>query len=178
MFPRNSFLRVLPFALIALALLSSACSSRQKGPITRQQVLALLEEIDNAAKKRDVEGLASHFSRDAQLKVTIEGFGPGVQTLNFNREQYLDYSKQALDAMDAYDFKRGETVINIDADGQTAFVADESFETFTIRGQVMRSTARSMSTLKLEDGRLVITASESRAHVSTGPTPSKQASFR
>lgn len=159
MSPRKSF-QALSWMLIALSLLSSACSS-QKGFITRQQVVALLDEMEKAAKNRDIEALISYISPKAQFKVTIEGFGPQPQTMMLNRDQYREYSLQALNAIETYDFKRGDTVINIDPDGQTAFVADESYETVTMRGRVISTVIRGTSTLKLEDGKLVLVSSES-----------------
>lgn len=160
MFPRKS-LQALSWMLIALCLLSSACSSQQKAVITRQQVIALLDEMEKAAKNRDIEALISYVSPTAQFKVTIEGFGPPSQTLILNRDQYREYSTQALNAIETYDFKRGDTVINIEPDGQTAFVADESFETVTMRGRIISTVIRGTSTLKLEDGKLLLVSSES-----------------
>ena len=159
MFPRNGFLAVLAFALIALCFLASACSSKQKGFITKQQVAAFLDEMDKAARNKDVDTLVANLSEDVQFKVTVEGFGP-TQTLNLNHDQYRDYSKQGFGVIGDYDYRRGETVIKVEPDGQTAYVADETFETTSIGGQVTRTVARGTSILKLENGKLVIARSE------------------
>jgi ketosteroid isomerase-like protein len=162
MFPRNRFLSVLSCALVALCFVASACSSKQKGFITKQQVAAFLDEMDEAARNKDVDALVANLSEDVQFKVTVEGFGP-TQTLTFNRDQYRDYSRQALSVVSDYDYRRGETVIKVEPDGQTAFVADETFETTTMGGQVLRTVARGTSILKLENGKLVISRSEAVA---------------
>ena len=159
MFPRQCFLSAIACALVALCFLSSACSSKQKGFITKQQVAAFLEEMDEAARKKDVDALVANLSEDAQFKVTVEGFGP-TQTLTFNRDQYRDFSKQGFGAVSDYDYRRGETVIKVEPDGQSAYVADETFETTTVGGQVIRTVARGTSILKLENGKLVISRSE------------------
>ena len=175
MFPRNS-LQATCCALIALCILSCACSSKPKGVITREQVNALLDEMERDAKNRDLEALMSHISPDAQFKITIEGFGP-TQTMNINRDQYRDYMKQGFAAAEAYEYKRGTTVINIEPDGQSALVADESFESVTMRGRVIRSVTRDSSTLKLEDGKLVVVSSEGVARPAPEPPATNRASF-
>jgi hypothetical protein len=162
MFPRKSYLAAIACALVALCFLSSACSSKQKGFITKQQVAAFLEEMDTAARNSDVDTIVGALAEDAQLKVTVEGFGP-TQTLTFNRDQYRDYSKQSLRVAWDYEYRRGETVIKVEPDGQSAYVADETFETMTIGGQVIRSVTRGTSLLKLENGKLVIARSEAFA---------------
>jgi ketosteroid isomerase-like protein len=157
MFPRKSFIQIGTYALIALCFLSSAC--QQKGTITEQQVRAFLDEMDKAAKNRDVDALVAKLSEDAEVKITTEGFGP-AQTMSLNRDQYRDYSEQTFGLVRDYEYRRGHTVIEVDTDGQSALVADEIFETATIGGQVIRTIGRATSTLKLENGKLVITKSE------------------
>ncbi|MDT4897409.1 MAG: hypothetical protein QOH25_2486 [Acidobacteriota bacterium] len=162
MFPRNRLPAALSCTLVALCFLSSACSSKPKGFITKQQVAAFLDEMDKAARNKDVDTLVANMSEDVQFKVTVEGFGP-TQTLTFNRDQYRDYSKQGFGVIEDYDYRRGETVIKVEPDGQSAYVADETFETTTIGGQVTRTVARGTSILKLEEGKLVIVRGEAVA---------------
>lgn len=176
MFPRNSLSQTLSCVLVALCFLSSACSSKQTGAITEQQVRAFLEETDRAANNRDVDALIAKLSENVQLKVTIEGFGP-TQTLVFNRDQYRDYFKQGFSVVDDYHYSRGETVIKIEPDGQSAFVADETFETTTMGGQTIRSVARGTSILKLENGKLVLVRSEAIARPLQPAKKARSASF-
>lgn len=165
-----SFRSYLSYALVALCFLSSACSSKQTGTITEQRVRAFLEEMDRAAKNKDVNAIVANLSEDAKFTLTIEGFGP-TQTLSFNRDEYRDYSEQGFSAVSDYDYRRGDTVIRVEPDGQSAFVADETFETTTIGGQTIHSVARGTYILKLENGKLVISRSEAVAR----PLPVKNA---
>ena len=162
MFPRNSHLSTLSCALVSLCFLASACASKQQGVITEQKVSAFLAEMDKAARNKDVDALVAGMSEDVRLKLTIEGFGP-TQTLTFNRDEYRDHSKQSMAVVGDYEYRRGETIIKVEPDGQTAYVADETFETVTIGGQTIGTVARGTSTLKLENGKLVITRSEASA---------------
>ena len=159
MSPRISYLSLLTCALVALSLFTSGCSTKQSGPITEQQVKAFLEELDNAARNRDVDAVVDKLSADVQFKLTVEGFGP-TQTITLNRDQYRDYGKQGYAQVEAYEYRRGETVIKVDPDGKSAFVADETFETTTMGGRVLRSVSRATSILKLENGKLVISRGE------------------
>lgn len=172
---RKTFPTVLG-AIIGLCLLSSACSSGQNAVITREEVEALLVELDDAARRRDVDAVVSRLSETAQLRVTLD-FAPPI-TLSLNRDQYRDHTKQALSLVEAYEYKRGETVINIEPDGKTAFVADEIFETVTMRGKVIRTVTRSNATLKMENGKLVVTSSESVGGPAKTPPLSPRANFQ
>ncbi len=162
MFPRKSFLPTLACALIALCFLTSACSSKQKVVITEQQVSAFLAEMDKAGRNKDVEALVAMMSEDVQLKLTMEGLGP-TQNITLNRDQYRDYSNQTLSMVKDYDYRRGETVIRVEPDGQSAYVADETFETTTIGNQTFHTVSRGTAVLKLENGKLVIYRSETIA---------------
>jgi ketosteroid isomerase-like protein len=162
MLPRRSYLSTLSCVLIALCFLMSACASKQQGVITEQKVSAFLAEMDKAAMNKDVEAIIAGMSEDVRLKVTIEGFGP-TQILTFNRDEYRDHSMRSMAFVGDYKYRRGETIIKVEPDGQTAYVADETFETMTIGGQTVGTVARGTSTLKLENGKLVITRSEATA---------------
>jgi hypothetical protein len=159
---RNSFLPIISCALMAaLCLLSSACASKQQpqGFITKQQVSAFLDKMDKAANNKDIDAIIPMLSKDVQFRLVIDGFGMS-QTLSFNRDEYIDYSRTGFAAVDAYDYRRGKTDIKIEPDGQSATVADEVFETSTMGGKTLRSVARTTSILKLEDEKLVIARSE------------------
>jgi hypothetical protein len=176
MYPRTSY-TILAIALIALCLTSGACSSGKYGVITRERVSAFLNKMDEAAQRRDLDTILAHVSRKAQFKVTIEGFGP-TQNLSFNRDQYADYARQVFAVVQAYEYKRGETVINIDPDGQTAYVADETFENATIQGNVIRTVSRGTAVLVLEDGELKITFSQSVGRPIQASSAPRMTSFR
>ena len=157
--PRKSQVAIL-VGLISLTVLLSACSGGKKSVITRQQVSAFLEDMDRAAQRKDVETIVAHLSPSVQFKLTIEGFGP-TQTLSLNRDQYRDYATQGFAAIEAYDYRRGDTVINVDPDGQTAYVADETFETARMGGNVMQTVTRGTAVLKMEGDVLMIASGES-----------------
>ena len=176
MFPHKSSLPILSCALVALCLLTSACSSKQKGVITEQQVSAFLAEMDKAANSKDVEAVVAMMSQDVQLKVTMEGIGP-TQAITLNRDQYRDQSNQTFSMISDYEYRRGETVIRVEPDGQSAYVADETFETTTIGSQVIRMVARGTSLLKMENGKLVIFRSEAVARAIQPAKKSQPAGF-
>jgi ketosteroid isomerase-like protein len=158
MFPRKLFTPTLSCALVALCFFSGACAKKQKGVITEQQVNAFMEEMDKAANNNDVEAVVAMMSEDVQLSLTIEGFGP-TQNMTFDREQYRAYSKQTMAMTDFYDYKRGYTVVKVEPDGLSAFVAAEITETSTIGEQTVGGVSRQTSTLEMVDGKLVITRS-------------------
>jgi ketosteroid isomerase-like protein len=167
MFPRKFFTLTLACALIALCFLSSGCAKKEKGFITEQQVNALMEEIERAANNKDVDAIIALMSKDVQLKITVEGFGP-PQTMTLDREQYRTQSKQSLGMTDVYNYRRGETVINVEPDGQSAVVVADVYETTTLGKQTIGTVSRETSILGLEDGKLVIT----RGEAITRPLPS------
>ena len=167
MFPRRFFIPTFSSALIALCLLSSACAKKQKqGFITEQQVNAFMEEMEKAANRNDVDAILAMMSEDVRLSVTVEGFGQ-TQNLTFDREQYRAHIKQSLGMTNFYDYKRGYTAIQIEPDGQSAFVTAEITETAKIGDQTIGTVSTENSTLELENGKLVIT----RAAAVSRPIP-------
>jgi ketosteroid isomerase-like protein len=156
--PRKFFTPTLSCVLLALCFLSGACAKKQKGVITEQQVNAFLKEVDRAANSKDIEAVIALLSEDVHLDLTIEGFGP-TQTMSLDREQYRKQMEQTLRMTNVYDYKRGETIIKVEPDGQTAFVIADIYETTKIGGQTIGTVSRETSTLEMEDGKLVVTRS-------------------
>lgn len=173
MFPRKNFTPSISCTLIALCFLLSACAKKEKSVITEQQVNAFLQEMDRAANNNDADGILALMSKDVRLSIKIEGFGP-TQTLSFDREQYRTHLKQSLGMTDVYDYKRGETVIKIEPDGQSAFVVADIMETSKIGQQTIGTIARETSTLEMEDGKLVVTRTAAVAR----PMPSDKKAQR
>ena len=163
MSPRNSFPFTLSCALLLAALcLLSSCSTGSKQPqglITEQQVSAFLAEMDKAANNKDIDAIVPMLSEDVQFKITVDGFGM-TQNLSFNRDEYIDFGRKGFAAVDEYEYRRGQTRIKVEPDGQSASVVDEIFETTTTGGQKLRSVARTTSVLRLENGKLVLARSE------------------
>jgi hypothetical protein len=162
MFPHNSRLQIFCCTLITLCLLLSAssCTRGRKSRITWQSVAAVLEEIDEAAKSKDADAIVKHFSKDAQIKVSVKGPNDARMEMAFTRDQYRDYAQHSYDLIDSYEYERTETVIKVNPDGQSAVVADEVLESATTGGQTIRSVTRETATFKLEGGRIVLSSLE------------------
>jgi ketosteroid isomerase-like protein len=160
MFPRNPVPHTFLTIVIALCLLSSACSPEQKRVMTKQEVAAVLAEIDAAVKRKDVGAMLKHFSKDARIKVNVEDPDATIRGMVFTREQYRDYFQGAFNLIDEYQYDRRDTVINLAPDGQSAIVADQVFEEVKTGGETINSVTVETATLKMEDGRVVITSLE------------------
>ena len=152
---------LLTFALLAFCILSSGgCSKKQKGGgITEAQVSSFMEELDRAEKNHDVDAIVALMSEDVRVNITAEGFGP-AQNLAFNRDQFKAHSKQSLGMTNLMDYRRGDTAIKVQPDGQSAFVSAEKFKTYTINQQTAGSVTKVSLNLEVEDGKLVITRSD------------------
>jgi SnoaL-like domain len=165
MFPRRSLIQSLSCALIMLCL-TTACAKRET-VITEQKINAILEEIDAAARNRDIDAIVKHFSKKARITVNIKSSPAAVKTrgsvpvnmnLSFTRDEYRDYYKQSISQIDTFDYSRKNTIIKINPDGQMAVVGDEVFETAKVREETVSSITEETAVFEIEDGQIVITS--------------------
>jgi SnoaL-like domain len=167
MFPRRSLIQSLSCALIALCL-TTACAKKET-VITEQKINAILEEIDAAARNRDIDTIVKHFSKKARITLKIKSsplvksesrYVPIDTRWTMTRDEYRDYYKRSMSDIDTFDYRRKDTIIKINADGQMAVVGDQVFETAKMGEADVSSVTEETAVFEIEDGQIVITSLE------------------
>jgi hypothetical protein len=156
---RYAFALTLSAIIMALSLLSGGCAAKRKEVITEQQVLALLDDIDKASNRMDIDRVYASMTENIEIKVTVTGFGP-TQKFTFNRDQYRDYAKKALSAVKGYTYTRKNTKVTVTPDGRSAVATDQVYETTDTGERVFKTVTDETATFAVKDGKVVMTSLE------------------
>jgi hypothetical protein len=156
---RYSLVVTLSVMIIGVSLLSSSCAAKRKEVITEQQVLALLDEIDKASNKMDVDQIYNCMAENIQIKLTVTGLGP-TQKFTFTRDQYRDYAKKAFSAINNYSYTRKNTKVTITSDNKNALATDQVYETTQVGNRSLRTVTDETATFTVKDGKVIMTSLE------------------
>jgi hypothetical protein len=135
--------------------------------ITREHIQQVIEVTDAAARQHDTAGIGEHLSENF-LKVIEFPHKKWMVKVRLDKEQYLDLVAEGWPTVEDYTYQRGDTVIYIQADGQSGHSYSTIIETLTLDGTPRVSKYREHAVYALEGGRAVIT--EISGHTLVGDT--------
>jgi hypothetical protein len=127
------------------------------GPMTVAQIQQVMDATDAAAMRRDTQGIGSHLSERFEKTVTFPYQG-GTAATKLDKREYLNLIDKGWAAMEAYSYRREDTVINVAADGRSGESNSTITETLVIDGETRVSKVREYAQYALEDGKPVITS--------------------
>lgn len=110
---------------------SSDVSSHPVKPevlLTRASIDLLLNELDLAVRKKDVEGILRHIAPDAVIVIHMKQ-GSNQQQAALTRDDYRKTLAMEFDFPSANDFTRLNTTVSLAADERSAKVSFKSTET-------------------------------------------------
>jgi len=110
---------------------SSDVSSHPLKPevlLTRASIDLLLNELDQAVRKKDVEGVLRHIAPDAVIVIHMKQ-GSNLQQAGLTRDDYRKTLAMEFDFPSANDFTRLNTTVSLAADERSAKVSFKSTET-------------------------------------------------
>ena len=156
----------IPFTCaLLLTLLVTPAYSQSLTTLTENDVRAMLNQWDRAARKRDMAGIMAPIAKDVKLKIAITTpQTKGEQSGYLTREQYEFNIRHNLRVARSYKFERKNIKIKI-YDDNTAMVESELYETFTTGLGPVRGSTSEVLFVGLKDGKIVITSIDSRARV-------------
>jgi hypothetical protein len=96
--------------------------------LTRASIDLLLNELDEAVRKKDVEGVLRHIAPDAVIVIHMKQ-GSNQQQAGLTRDDYRKTLAMEFDFPSANDFTRLNTTISLAADERSAKVSFKSTET-------------------------------------------------
>ena len=148
-----------------LVVLSESAYSQSLTSITESDVQAMLDGMDKAIRKGNVAGMIAPFASDIKIKMTLVNPTTNKEMeATITKEQYASNARQILRRKLAYHFERKNTRIKI-YDAQTATVTSELHDTLKLKDGTIRGSSTETLYVTLRDGKLVITASESRTRL-------------
>jgi len=129
-------MNVLKNCLILLCFLPFASFAEEL--ITEKSIENLISNMEEAAKRQDVEQLITHFAKDT--KVTFEFSGSQGGKMELGLLSYKEHLKQGWSMPMKFSYQVDDISISIADDGKSAEVTDVVTETITMDGEIVMTT--------------------------------------
>ena len=163
--PRIHYLILFSCLLVVLPVMSAPCYSQSLTSITENDIHAMINAMDRAARKGNVAGMIAPFAPDIKIKMSV--LNPGSdkeQEGTLTKDEFAFNARRNMRRKLSYHLERKNTRIKI-YDDHTAMVTTEVYETFKFPEGTLRAASSAVSYVSLRDGKLVITAIEARMRV-------------
>lgn len=127
--------------------------------LTREGIDRLLGALDDAVRKKDVDGVLRHISYDATITIHMKQ-GPQHQTALLTRDDYRKTLAMAFAFPSDNDFARTNTSVSLAADERSAKVSFKSTETLRPANHEFKAEGEETLVFTIRDGKPMITAVE------------------
>ena len=127
--------------------------------LTREEIDRLLGTLDDAVRRKDVEGVLRHISHDATITIHLKQ-GPQHQTALLTRDDYRKTLAMAFAFPSDNDFARTNTSVSLAADERSAKVSFKSTETLRPANHEFKAEGEETLVFTIRDGKPMITSVE------------------
>lgn len=127
--------------------------------LTREGIDRLLGALDDAVRRKDVEGVLRYISPDATITIHLKQ-GPQQQTALLTRADYRKTLAMAFAFPSANDFTRTNTSVSLSADERSAKVSFKSTETLRPANHEFKAEGEETMVFTVRDGKPMITSLE------------------
>ncbi|HMS85953.1 MAG TPA: nuclear transport factor 2 family protein [Nitrospira sp.] len=134
-------------------------SSAMDVRLTRDGIDRLLGTLDDAVRRKDVEGVLRHISYDATITIHLKQ-GPQHQTALLTRDDYRKTLAMAFAFPSDNDFTRTNTSVSLAADERSAKVSFKSTETLRPANHEFKAEGEETLVLTIRGGKPMITSVE------------------
>jgi hypothetical protein len=107
---------------------TSARAAKPDMRLTREGIELLLDQLDQAIRQRDVEGVLRHIAHDATITIHMKQ-GTQLQVATLTREEYRTTLQMGFAFPSAGDYTRVGTTVSVAPDGHSAKASFKSLET-------------------------------------------------
>jgi hypothetical protein len=127
--------------------------------LTREEIDHLLDALDEAVRRKDVDGVLRHITHDATITIHLKQ-GPQQQTAMLTREDYRKTLAMSFAFPSANDFTRTNTSVSLASDERSAKVSFKSTETLLQANREFKTEGEEMLVFTIRDGKPMITSLE------------------
>ncbi|TKS60462.1 MAG: hypothetical protein EWM72_01353 [Nitrospira sp.] len=141
---------------------SSDPSSKPSKPeiyLTRESIDLLLDALDQAIRRKDVDGVLRLIAPDATITIHMKQ-GAQQQIATLTREEYRKTLAMEFAFPSANDFARVSTTVSLASDERSAKVSFKSIETLRQAHREIKIEGEETLVLKIRDDKPVITSLE------------------
>lgn len=127
--------------------------------LTREGIDTLLDTLDDAIRRKDVDGAVRHMASDAGITIHMTQ-GSHRQTALLTREEYRKTLAMAFSFPSAHDFTRTTTSISLAADERSAKVSCKTTETLLQANREFKMEGEETLIVAIRGGKPMITSLE------------------
>ncbi len=127
--------------------------------LTREGIDVLLTALDEAIRRKDVDGVVRHMTPDATITIHMKQ-GPQQQMAMLTRDEYRKTLAMAFAFPSANDFTRTSTSVSLASDERSAKVSFKSTETLRQANREFKTEGEETLVFNIRDGRPMITSLE------------------
>jgi len=127
--------------------------------LTREGIDRLLDALDEAVRRKDVDGVLRHMTHDATITIHLKQ-GPQQQMAVLTREDYRKTLAMSFAFPSANDFTRTNTSVSLAADERSAKVSFKSTETLRQANREFKTEGEETLVFTIRDGKPMITSLE------------------
>lgn len=127
--------------------------------LTREGIDLLLGALDEAVRRKDVDGILRHITHDATITIHLKQ-GPQQQMAMLTREDYRKTLAMSFAFPSANDFTRTNTSVSLASDERSAKVSFKSTETLRQANREFKTEGEETLVFNIRDGKPMITSLE------------------
>lgn len=127
--------------------------------LTRDGIDRLLDALDHAIRRKDVEGVLRHIAHDATITIHLKQ-GPQQQAALLTREEYRKTLAMSFAFPSDNDFTRTNTSVSLAADERSAKVSFKSSETLRPANHEFKAEGEETLVFTIRDGKPMVTSLE------------------
>lgn len=127
--------------------------------LTREEIDRLLGALDEAVRRKDVDGVLRHISYDATITIHLKQ-GPQQQTASLTRDDYRKTLAMAFAFPSDHDFVRTHTSVSLSPDERSAKVSFKSTETLRPANHEFKAEGEETLLFTIRDGKPMIISLE------------------
>ncbi|OQW30317.1 MAG: hypothetical protein A4E19_10435 [Nitrospira sp. SG-bin1] len=127
--------------------------------LTREGIDHLLGALDEAVRRKDVDGVLRHIAHDATITIHLKQ-GPQQQMAVLTREEYRKTLGMSFSFPSANDFTRTTTSVSLASDERSAKVSFKSTETLRQANREFKTEGEETLVFHIRDGKPMITSLE------------------
>ncbi|UVT15964.1 MAG: hypothetical protein H8K04_19585 [Nitrospira sp.] len=127
--------------------------------LTREGIDVLLDTLDEAIRRKDVDGVVRHITSDAIITIHMKQ-GPQQQQAMLTRDEYRRTLAMAFAFPSANDFTRTNTSVSLASDERSAKVSFKSTETLRQANREFKTEGEETLVFNIRDGKPMITSLE------------------
>ena len=127
--------------------------------LTRERIELVLDVLDEAVRRKDVEGVLRHITHDATITIHLKQ-GPQQQVAMLTRDDFRKTLAMSFAFPSANDFTRTNTSVSLALDERTAKVSIKSTETLRQANREFKTEGEETLVFAIRDGKPMITSLE------------------